>query len=148
LTQDGIEKRHTLSFVDWEVDDFVLLESSAPEGTLQEAVTAIMSLPEAAGKWCVLILCPKLGNFDEHTRSPLFWFPSFAWKEVAPLIMSHIEAIERVHWMLPKLKIFFLWGFFSEATIEGLQDGRAMVGDIAQMLTEKIAYQARAAAEA
>ena len=121
-------------------EEFELLESSAPDGELQPAIEALFTLPESAGKWCVLILNQKLGDFNKHETSPIFMFPAAQWGMAKPIIVPYIDQIQSVCYFLPKLKIFYIWAFVVDSVIDGLQGGKPLVGEIASMLTAKIAH--------
>jgi len=120
---------------------FELVKSSAPDGELGEAVSGLMKLPQAAGQYCLLILCQRLGDFEDNEGSPLFMFGTDSWKQAEPIVLDWVNQIQKGHLFLPKLKIFYMWGFYPEHLMDLLQaDGSYLEGDVAAMLMSKIAF--------
>ncbi len=127
-----------------ECEEFELLEASAPQGELGPAINGVFELPEARGKWCVLILNQVLGEFKDHEKSPLFVFPTNVWSTQAqPVIVPYITQIESVRYFLPKLKIFYMFAFLTEAQTDEIMSGAILTGEnfdeTATMLTGKVA---------
>jgi hypothetical protein len=123
------------------VQNFELLESSAPDGELEPAIDGLFTLPEATGKWCVLILSRKIGSFDEHDSSPIFMFPANDWRSMArDIVVPYITQIQSVRYFLCALKIRYMWAFLDNPIVDGLQNGTTIVGESAEMLTAKIVH--------
>jgi hypothetical protein len=120
--------------------DFSLNESSTSQGELEQGIAALFSLPETSGKWCILIIQPRLGDYEKHEESPLFMFPTEVWPDAVNVIRPFVEQYESVCFYLPKLKYFYMWAFVDANIIDGLETERLLVGERASMLVAKLAY--------
>jgi len=131
-------------------EQFELLEASAPKGELESAIRGIFDFRAPQDKWCLLILAPYAGGFDDHEASPIFWFQTADWAtKAAPVIIPYTKAMEpTVHHYLPKLKFLYMYAFLDARVLDDILDGAVLSGkyghryvdETAKMLTGKIAH--------